>query len=138
LLSQKFWLEHNLGKGGWQIAREHREIPDLSAYPEIVRVAEVVPATRKQLWVSCLRAGASIRPHNDSERAGAVRIHVPLVGAGTLLIEEQTYRMRVGEYWAVDTVGRQHSAHNDGPIDRIHLLVDVLPSPWLRDHVPWL
>jgi len=46
--------------------------------------------------------------------------------------------MKVGEFWAVDTVGRPHGARNDSEVDRVHLLVDVLPNDWLRRHVPWL
>jgi quercetin dioxygenase-like cupin family protein len=140
--AQDFWMDHRLGQrngsGRWLVAREHREIPYLSAYPALIAVADVVPAKRYQLWVSVLEAGGIIATHADSARAGAVRVHVPLVGEGTFEVEEQAYRMAVGEYWAVDTVGRAHGARNDGTVDRIHLLVDVLPNPWLREHVPWL
>lgn len=133
------WHEHKLGQGnGWTIAREDREIGDLSAYPNLVAVCDLVQAPRRQLWVSVLRAQSAIRPHPDSFRRGAVRVHVPLLGSGVFEVEGETYSMGVGELWAVDTVGRSHSARNDGASERIHLLVDVDPSPWLREHVPWL
>lgn len=145
---EEFWLSHKLGippglesipnRSRWSVAREHREIPDLSEYPKIVAIANTIPAPRHQLWVSVLSAGGVIRTHKDSERSGACRIHVPLVGAGTFEIDGVSISMRVGEFWAVDTVGRPHGARNDGSEDRIHVLVDVMPSPWLREHVPWL
>lgn len=138
LLHEDFWFDHRLGEGTWRVAREHREIPDISRYPGIVAIASMVPGVRHGLWVSVLSAGGRIRDHVDSARADAVRVHVPVVGAGSFEIEGTSYVMKVGEFWAVDTVGRLHGARNDGPIDRIHLLVDVRPSPWLRDHVPWL
>jgi hypothetical protein len=138
LRAQTFWWKHNLGDGTWLVAREHREIPDLGAYPEIVAAAELVPGVRKQLWVSVLKAGGRIREHGDSSRADAVRVHVPIIGGGSFQIEGIDYAMRVGEFWAVDTVRRMHAAQNTGPIDRVHLLVDVHPDAWLRRHVPWL
>lgn len=146
---EEFWLSHKLGvpdhfspamtsRSRWKIAREDREIPDLSEYPKIVAITNMIPAPRRQLWVSILEPGGVIRTHSDSERAGACRIHVPLVGAGSFEIEGRSISMHVGEFWAVDTVGRPHGAKNDGPENRVHLLVDVQPSPWLREHVPWL
>ena len=145
--AQDFWHDHKLGRErdhkpdrttSWRVARESREIPDISAYPKIVAIADLVPAPRHQIWVSVLAAGGVIRTHSDSERAGAVRVHVPLIGKGTFEVEDKRYEMRIGEFWAVDTVGRPHGAKNDGSVARVHLLVDVLPNHWLREHVPWL
>ena len=132
------WHDHKLGSGGWLICREHVELPDVAAWPGIVAVARAIPAERTRLWVSLLRAHAAIRSHQDGGRADAVRVHIPLVGAGVLRIEGTPYAMQVGEAWAVDTVGRPHEATNAGDVDRVHLLVDVHPNGWLQTHVPWL
>lgn len=53
-------------------------------------------------------------------------------------IAAQEIEMGLGEFWAVNTVPHTHFAWNEGEIDRVHLLVDVLPNDWLRANVPWL
>jgi len=139
LATPSLWWEHRLGGGGWFLSREHRELLDVSAWPGFLAVADMIPAQRHQLWVSLLRAKHQIGAHRDQERGGAVRVHVPLVGAGVFEVgSTRRYTMKVGEFWAVDTVGRPHGARNDSEVDRVHLLVDVLPNDWLRRHVPWL
>lgn len=132
------WMVHRLGSnGGWLLAREDREIK-AKDYPGIGALCDLVPAKRKRFWVSMLKAGCSIREHNDSERAGATRVHIPLQGECVLMVAGEPVRMKVGEAWAVDTVPHRHSAQNDGAVDRVHLLVDVFPNDWIKAHVPWI
>jgi hypothetical protein len=135
----ELWHEHRLGEGGgWFICRSDYGHLDPQRWPALYAVADLVPADRLRVWISVLSAGATIRRHRDGTRQNTVRIHVPLCGQGILRIEEIEYSMEVGELWAVETIRSFHCAKNDGTVPRIHMLIDVHPNDWLREHVPWL
>jgi hypothetical protein len=84
-----------------------------------------------------LGAGARVREHQDYKLGfedGEVRLHVPVVsGPGVeFFLDRRAVTMEPGECWYVD-VNRPHHVANSGPQARIHLVIDCLVDPWLRD-----
>jgi hypothetical protein len=79
-----------------------------------------------------LRAGGSINPHTDNNfsLAHSHRVHVPLVSNENVrfTVGNETRALRPGEVVEINN-RRRHSVANDGPMDRIHLILDfVLPG----------
>lgn len=82
-----------------------------------------------------LGAGARIHEHRDPDLGrpgGCLRLHVPLLSpAGVeFLVDDLQVPMRPGECWFID-LSRPHRVDNPGPGERIHLVLDCLPDPWL-------
>lgn len=76
-----------------------------------------------------LPAGNSIDRHKDTgdflNRNS--RVHLPVVTNELcrFVVEEEEMFIPEGEFWEINNTGKYHSVHNDGKIDRIHLIVDV-------------
>jgi len=84
-----------------------------------------------------LGAGARIHEHCDPDLGqpdGDLRLHVPLLSpAGVeFLVDGLQVPMGVGECWFID-LSRPHRVDNPGPGERIHLVLDCVPNPWLLD-----
>lgn len=84
-----------------------------------------------------LGAGARIHEHCDPDLGqpdGDLRLHVPLLSpAGVeFLVDGLQVPMQAGECWFID-LSRPHRVDNPGPGERIHLVLDCAPNPWLLD-----
>ena len=73
-----------------------------------------------------------ITPHHDegdyfSKRN---RIHIPIITNEHCFfkIEGEMKTMKVGEVWEINNNEKYHSVENNGNEDRIHLLIDFLPT----------
>jgi len=76
-----------------------------------------------------------IHEHRDYDLGGPdadMRLHVPLLTPGQVdfLLENRRVPMQAGECWFLD-LDRAHSVDNHDSSPRVHLVIDVRPSPWL-------
>ena len=86
-----------------------------------------------------LGPGASIHEHRDYDLGmpdGDLRVHIPIVTDAQVDFQLDGLRvpMREGECWFVD-LSRPHRVDNHGGSERIHLVVDCRPSPWLAAQI---
>lgn len=76
-----------------------------------------------------LPPGCVIAPHADRNLLTMMhRLHVPLVTDENVrfIIDRQTYLLKAGRLYDLNNV-RVHAVENSGRINRIHLLIDMLP-----------
>jgi quercetin dioxygenase-like cupin family protein len=79
-----------------------------------------------------LKAGCSIDEHQDMNFSltHSHRVHLPIITNDRVLftVGKETINMREGQLTEVNN-RRRHSVHNEGPEDRVHLILDfVLPG----------
>lgn len=86
-----------------------------------------------------LKPGSVIKPHRDhdlSAALGRARLHIPVVT--NPLIDFRLNGTRVdmtpGSVWYL-RLSDMHQVRNDGPTDRVHLVVDCVVDDWLADHL---
>ena len=76
-----------------------------------------------------LPAGRDIPTHIDTTRLLTVtsRLHIPVfTNEGCLFtVGQETMHIPEGQIWEIDNTGKQHSVHNNGSTDRVHLILDV-------------
>ncbi|MBO6554845.1 MAG: aspartyl/asparaginyl beta-hydroxylase domain-containing protein [Roseitalea sp.] len=81
--------------------------------------------------IVCLPAGKRVYPHIDRGEYYRVRNRYHFVLRSTdgswLKAGNEEVRMKEGELWWFDN-DQMHEAHNDGELDRIHMIFDMLPS----------
>lgn len=82
-----------------------------------------------------LQAGAIIKQHRDNELAfekGEARLHFPVITNQQVLfyIENERIPLQEGESWYINA-NLPHRVSNEGPTDRIHLVVDCKVNNWL-------
>lgn len=83
-----------------------------------------------------LGPGAAILEHCDPDldaAGGSARLHIPIVTneAVSFLLNGSAVAMAPGELWYLRLLD-PHAAANDGSVERIHLVVDVVVDDWLR------
>lgn len=82
-----------------------------------------------------LAAGAVINRHRDYKLGvedGECRVHIPVVTNPQVefILADERVDMKEGEMWYLN-VNNYHSVRNDGPTDRIHLVIDCVVNEWL-------
>jgi aspartyl/asparaginyl beta-hydroxylase (cupin superfamily) len=84
----------------------------------------------RQAILTRLCSGDEIKRHKD---VGPItkqthRIHVPIVTNEDCIftIAEESRNLKAGEIWIIDNTDRYHSVANNGNLDRVHLIVDVI------------
>ena len=83
-----------------------------------------------------LSAGGTIGAHRDPAygwQSEIVRLHVPVVTHPdvTFFLERSSLHLEPGELWYLDT-SREHEVHNRSPLDRVHLVFDLLNTDEIR------
>jgi hypothetical protein len=78
--------------------------------------------------------------HNDTKCGlpwGTVRLHVPIITTpgAALVLDGVEYRWQPGEWWYADFT-RPHMVRNVDQVTRIHLVIDVHPTPALMEFFP--
>lgn len=79
--------------------------------------------------IVCLPPGHKVYPHVDRGEYYRLRnrYHLVLKSTGSWMrAGDEEVRMRTGELWWFDN-DQVHEASNDGDVDRIHLIFDLLP-----------
>lgn len=126
--------EGNFGFGTG--APAHTEVLDRCPYFE--EVLNAIPGTIKMARLSSLPAGGRIFRHYDpieSVDFDNIRLHIPIRSHHyvTFFLGYQRRRWREGEAWYGDFTF-PHSVWNRSSINRVHLIVDVVPD---ADGLAW-
>lgn len=120
-------LREQTSKGGAFAAT-----PALSFCPYFQEVLDRFPAERNRVRLMRLRPGGRILRHSDPLHTIAkdlVRLHVPVVTNPDVrfTVDDRRVPLAVGETWLVD-VRFPHEVANEGAMDRVHLVLDLIPS----------
>lgn len=123
-------LREQTSKGGAFAAT-----PALRFCPYFAEVLDQFPAERNRVRLMRLRAGGHILRHSDPLHTIAqdlVRLHVPVVtNPGVrFTVNDVRVPLAAGETWHVD-VRFPHEVANEGEADRVHLVMDLVPTPQL-------
>jgi hypothetical protein len=84
-----------------------------------------------------LFAEKDVLPHKDegSNYFGAVRRHhmaIKTNPSAKFFINDIEKHMKVGELWEINN-NRVHYATNDGDLERIHIIIDIIPNKYLAE-----
>ncbi|RYU83249.1 aspartyl/asparaginyl beta-hydroxylase domain-containing protein [Hymenobacter persicinus] len=117
----------------------YQDTPLLAQCPYIREVLDFFRIEKTSVRLMKLEAGAVIKPHHDHDlnfEQGEVRLHVPVTTNPQLkfYLEQERLVMQEGSCWYLN-LARQHSVRNDGPTDRVHLVIDGLVNDWLRQYI---
>lgn len=114
---------------------------NLQALPRLRHFLDTAfPAPAALAWIGLSPAGSRIHTHIDNTAHWDEhhRIHVPLVtnAKARLGIGDRFQHFPLGTVWALNN-SVPHGAINDGSTDRLHLMLDLPPTPaveaWLAD-----
>lgn len=113
------------------IRHEHYELFGDHIFDLIKSIREKLgDVEAKQAMLTRLRAGVEIKRHKD---VGPItkkthRIHVPVITNEDCIftISDEKRNLQAGQIWLIDNTDRFHSVINNGNIDRVHLIVDVI------------
>ncbi len=113
------------------------DTPLAAACPAIAAALAVFACPLESVRLMRLGAGSTIKTHCDHDldvEHGHVRLHVPIVtnpdvdfrlnGTRVVLAEGECWYLRLSD---------PHSVTNGGDRDRIHLVIDAVADPWIRD-----
>jgi len=97
-----------------------------------------IPAPPQRCLLAELPAGAVIAPHVDHRApyfAQTIRIHIPVVSNENVWMycDGKSYRMAVGEIWALNNSTIHAVWNGDSARSRTHLICDYLPSAALLE-----
>jgi aspartate beta-hydroxylase len=112
---------------------DFEDTPLMSRTPYIAAMLRDWNVPVRSVRLLKLPAGASIMEHRDTYHGfeyGQLRLHVPITTNPDVVmcIRGQKWHWPAGEAWYGD-FGSLHEVHNNGPSDRVHLVVDVLVTP---------
>lgn len=124
---------------GTELADECAPTPVLAACSYIPELLASLPAPKLRVRLMRLAAGGRIGRHRDRQygwHLPILRLHAPVITDPRVefLLNDQRIDMRPGELWYLDTT-RDHEAWNHSDIDRVHLVIDLVNSDTLRDHL---
>lgn len=113
----------------------------MSACPAIASFLDSLECPKQSVRLLRLTRGSTIREHSDyglGAANGEVRLHIPLITHPDVEFYVSNHRvhMAAGEIWYLD-LGNPHWVRNNSPVDRIHLVVDVVVNDWLRGQIPF-
>lgn len=116
--------------------------PILSRCPYFEEILDSFECPKQRVRLMRLEPGTSIHDHDDGHAwswafGKVARLHVPIVTHDDVrfFIGGQRIVMRPGELWYCD-VSRVHRVENRGAIARVHLVMDLTITPWLRAFFP--
>ncbi|HZR33971.1 MAG TPA: sulfotransferase [Nevskia sp.] len=102
--------------------------PQLQRCPYIQQVLAGFRVVVGRSRLMRLAPGASVPPHSDVNYCWfhRIRIHIPVFTSPRVSFScgGQTVHMAAGEAWVFDN-WREHTVHNGGDADRVHLVVDT-------------
>ncbi len=104
----------------------------LAYCPYLSGIIDSFHCLKERVRLMRLPANQSILKHADVP--GKARLHIPIITHEEIyfLIEGTRIIMKEGELWNIDLT-REHEVHNRSPIDRIHLVLDLVPNDWLAE-----
>ena len=116
---------------------EFKDTPLLQTLPSVRQLMQNLKCDRLSARLLNLKAGAIIKPHKDHDLSfenGEVRLHFPIFTNEKVrfYLENDLLEMGEGECWYINA-NLTHQVFNDGPTDRIHLVVDCKVNNWLTN-----
>lgn len=122
--------------GGW------KEIPLTIKINNKFYVREEAPFTKEifdwfesetvRIKFSVLQKGHKINPHfGNVEKKEYCRIHIPIITDNycPFFVEGKSFLLKEGEIWYLNNTKMHWVENNSLNIDRVHLILDLLPSP---------
>jgi len=98
--------------------------------PIILDLEKTHNGKRGQVLIIKLLSGSIIKKHKDSGQylMSARRHHIPLITSDNTVfgVGDEEINMAVGDCWEINN-SKIHYVNNYSEVDRIHLLVDILP-----------
>jgi hypothetical protein len=115
------------------------DTPLLTRCPYFQQVLAVFQCPLHAVRLMKLTPGSIIKPHADHDLAaelGRVRLHIPIVTNADVdfQLNGEPVVMREGECWYL-RLSETHSVANRGDLDRVHLVIDALTTPWLEEQL---
>ncbi|KQN21268.1 aspartyl beta-hydroxylase [Sphingomonas sp. Leaf33] len=119
--------------------RDWVDTPLLARCPYIAQVLASFACPLEAVRLMRLAPGSVIKEHRDDDLAaedGMARLHIPVVTNPHVDFRLNGTRvvMDAGSVWYLRLADR-HSVTNAGDTARIHLVVDAIVDPWLRDRL---
>jgi quercetin dioxygenase-like cupin family protein len=110
--------------------------PVLRECPYIGGILASFTAAKLRVRLMRLAAGGRIARHRDRQYGWdqqVLRLHVPIVTHPDVefTLADRRVDMRPGELWYLDTT-RDHEVVNHSPVDRVHLVIDLVNGPEIR------
>ncbi len=115
------------------------DTPLLTRCPYIAQVLASFACPLESVRLMRLAPGSVIKEHRDDDLAaeeGVARLHIPVVTNARVDFRLNGARvvMDAGSVWYLRLADR-HSVTNAGSTARIHLVIDTIVTPWLRDRL---
>jgi hypothetical protein len=99
--------------------------------PIVSDLEKIHDGVRGMVLLIKLKAGQDIAPHHDSGDYLMLsrRNHIPVVTSDDVFfgVGEDKIKMKTGECWEINN-SRTHFVNNGSKIDRVHLLIDIVPN----------
>ena len=99
--------------------------------PIISDLEKIHDGVRGMVLLIKLKAGQDIAPHHDSGDYLMLskRNHIPVVTSDSVFfgVGDEKVKMGTGECWEINN-SRLHFVNNGSKIDRVHLLIDIMPN----------
>jgi hypothetical protein len=99
--------------------------------PIIKNLEEIHKGERGNVLLIKLKTGQDVLPHKDSGDYLMLsrRHHIPIVTSSdvSFFVGDESVNMYIGECWEINN-SRTHSVSNSSEIDRVHLLIDIMPN----------
>ena len=139
----KKWKAENPDSLEWQI----EDTPLRAQFPEVENLLKQLPGEKHRIRFMRLKPkGGELRRHTDLvdpdqgiADGKLARIHIPIVTNDKVLFQNWDWdgngdpiNMKEAEAWYLD-VRKPHRAVNGGEDYRIHLVIDVVSNPALRE-----
>ncbi|AZI24181.1 aspartyl/asparaginyl beta-hydroxylase domain-containing protein [Pedobacter sp. G11] len=107
--------------------------------PETSRFLEKFKCEKLSVRLLNLHAGSVIKAHRDIELAfeqGEARLHIPIFTNPEVefFVAEDRVVMNEGDCWYINA-NIKHRVTNNGPTDRIHLVIDCKVNKWLTKQI---
>lgn len=120
-------------------AGDYKDTVLLEACPSLQAVLTYFQCEKTAVRLMKLHAGGVIKEHRDTAlcfEEGEARLHIPVVTNTdvSFCLDNEKLHLKEGECWYMNLC-LQHSVRNDGPTDRVHLVIDCLVNDWLRDQL---
>lgn len=116
-------------------AEMFEDTPFLARTPYIREVLHGFECELRCVRLMRLTAGSAIKEHCDLNLAvelGGIRLHAPITSSPDVDFRLNGTRvfMEPGSLWYL-RLSDPHSVANNGEADRVHLVIDAPPNPWL-------
>ena len=115
----------------------YADTPYMDDCPYIRQLVSSMGTGASAIRLLNLKPGAQIKPHRDHDLSyedGEMRVHIPVfTNPGVVfMLDGQRLVMEEGSCWYINA-NLTHSLANEGPADRIHLVIDYKVNDRLRE-----